>query len=458
MSGSRGQAFTGVFDTETTKILPSSEVTHLHLLRHGEVGDLTLRMVRGQMDVPLSPRGRHQQRELARWFAGTEPRPDRLFTSDLVRCTELAGELGALVRRAPEVDRRLREQSMGRWEGHTWEEVTRAEPSAVTAYWEDYFRARPTGGESVADLEARVLGWWRETLARHRGERLAVVTHIGAIRVLVCHFLGLAGSQALRFAPATASHTHIMLGAAGAVVSAIGERPWSFAAESAQAIVAEVLQAPATAERSVARGSRSDCDTRETMPLRKARVTLPRPKIALSGSAGTGKTTLGRRLAAELGLVFLEERMRRRLESGFDLHGLTPQAWRALMDEDWSAQRAAEEGALEGFVSDRSSLDFAAFWLHYGLHEDVGPTEAWMERMAAGARHYDRILLFPWGGLPLEHDGVRSTNRWTQLRFQTILEGVLERFARPGAVVRVPPTDDFERRMSFVLEALRVSG
>ena len=176
-------------------------------------------------------------------------------------------------------------------------------------------------------------------------------------------------------------------------------------------------------------------------------------RIGLSGSAGTGKTTLGRRLAHELGVPFLAERMRERLERGFDVHGLSPADWRALIAEDWDAQRAAEERA-GAFVADRSSLDYAAFWLHYGLHEEAEPTDAWMERMFADARRYDRILLFPWGRLPLAADGIRSTNRWTQLRFQTVLEGLAERFAPPEILLRVPATDDLEQRVAFVLAEL----
>ena len=181
------------------------------------------------------------------------------------------------------------------------------------------------------------------------------------------------------------------------------------------------------------------------------------PRIALSGSAGTGKTTLGRRLARELGVVFLEERMRERLEQGFDVHGLSPADWRALIAEDWEAQRAAEERA-GAFVADRSSLDYAAFWLHYGLHDEVDTTEAWMERMFAEAGRYERIVLFPWGRLPLKDDGIRSTNRWTQLRFQSVLEGIAERFAPPGVLLRVPDSDDLEVRVASVLRGIAERG
>jgi hypothetical protein len=53
-------------------------------------------------------------------------------------------------------------------------------------------------------------------------------------------------------------------------------------------------------------------------------------------------------------------------------------------------------------------------------------------------------------------DGVRSTNRFTQLRFQTILEGLVERYARTS-VVPVSRAPDFEPRVSAVLAALQRS-
>ena len=53
-------------------------------------------------------------------------------------------------------------------------------------------------------------------------------------------------------------------------------------------------------------------------------------KLALSGSAGTGKTTLGRRLAAETGLPYVPEGMREWLERpGADIHTLGESGLRA---------------------------------------------------------------------------------------------------------------------------------
>lgn len=188
------------------------------------------------------------------------------------------------------------------------------------------------------------------------------------------------------------------------------------------------------------------------MDVERALVSATR--IAMSGSAGTGKTTLGRRYAEEHGLCYVEEGMRRRIEGGFKLYELDERGHRELMREMWSEQREAEERATQGFVSDRSSVDFAAFWLHYNLVDAEDETREFLDEMAACEARYEAVLLLPWGALPLNADGVRSTNRWLQLKYQTLVEGLHARWTRPERLHRIPSTDDFEARLSFVREAL----
>jgi broad specificity phosphatase PhoE/nicotinamide riboside kinase len=412
MRPASGQAFDGRFDPSAARIVPSRALIEVNLVRHGAVQALDSRVVRGQLDSALAPEGLRQHAALARWLI-PRLRPDtRVFSSDLVRCRDLAERLG----RPVGFDARLREQHMGAWEGRSWQSITEDDPERVRAYWSDYAKTPPPGGESLTELSQRGQGFWDEH-SRNDGS-IVLVTHIGVIRSLVCHWFGLPLDSALRLSPATASVTQVLLSEAGAVLNSLGERPWTFEAAAA----APSVEGP--------------------------------PRLALSGSAGTGKTTLGRRLAQELGVPFLEERMRARLEAGFDLHRLSPEDWRQLIRSDWEAQRREQELCAQGFVADRSSLDYAAFWLHYHLHEDSARTAAFIEEMAREAQHYQRILLCPHGALPLVDDGVRSTNPWTQLRFQSILEGLIRRHADPAQVFAVPDSADFGLRVQAVLAEL----
>ena len=191
MTSERGQAAGESFDPTTQEELPATEVTRLHLLRHGEVESFGERVVRGQLDAALSSEGERQHARLASWFARNEPGVAHLYTSDLRRCRSLAERLGPKIGLTPVVDPRLREMSMGEWQGRTWADVNAEDAERVHAYWDDYTRVRPPGGESLLDLSARVVDWWNAVFEDVRGQRVAIVTHIGVIRVLTYHLMGI---------------------------------------------------------------------------------------------------------------------------------------------------------------------------------------------------------------------------------------------------------------------------
>ena len=105
-------------------------------------------------------------------------------------------------------------------------------------------------------------------------------------------------------------------------------------------------------------------------------------------------------------------------------------------------------GAERG--SDRSPADFAAFWLHYGFGED-NETEAFFERTALDSELVDFSIMLPWGAIPLVDDGVRLTDRWRQLQFQTVVEGIARRFFEDDSFVEVPgDLTEVEARIDWV--------
>ncbi|WP_340375377.1 histidine phosphatase family protein [Streptomyces sp. SS7] len=118
----------------------------------------------------------------ARAAAGSLPAAVRVVLSPSVRCRETAAALG--LDGVEEGD--LAGLDVGRWRGLTLAEVGAAEPQEVGRWLADP-DAAPHGGESVADLCARVERWLR-TAAGTAGHTVAVVepeiVRAVAVRVL----------------------------------------------------------------------------------------------------------------------------------------------------------------------------------------------------------------------------------------------------------------------------------
>jgi probable phosphoglycerate mutase len=92
----------------------------------------------------------------------------------------------------------LREQSYGSWERLTADEARQRDPKRFAA-WSAGQRIAPPAGETLSAVRQRVVACVCELAARHMGESVVLVAHVGPIKALLCTALDLPLSGARRF-------------------------------------------------------------------------------------------------------------------------------------------------------------------------------------------------------------------------------------------------------------------
>lgn len=156
----------------------------LVLLRHGRTSWNAEHRFQGQADPPLDDIGRAQAYEVAAIIAAM--RPTLLVSSDLERARQTAAVVGEAVGLLPVLEPRLRERSLGHWEGLTLGEVAARYPDEY-AEWAAGQDVSRRGGETrleVADRAARAFAELPEA------ELTVLVLHGGTSMALTNALLG----------------------------------------------------------------------------------------------------------------------------------------------------------------------------------------------------------------------------------------------------------------------------
>jgi len=164
-------------------------MTTLMLIRHGETAWNADGRFQGQCDTPLNATGRAQAAQAARALAHHQF--DNIYTSDLARAAETARIIAAPHGMQPIADTRLREAFFGDWEGLTAAEIDARWPDILAAWRADALRTRPTGGETLEQVQARMLDFLQDALTRHPEGNVGIIGHGGSLRAIIAHALGI---------------------------------------------------------------------------------------------------------------------------------------------------------------------------------------------------------------------------------------------------------------------------
>lgn len=191
------------------------------LIRHAAHLDLDVRLSGRRPGVDLSEAGRVQADVLGRRLSGMGV--TSVTCSPLERTVATAKAVAAACAlQAPPPVEALNEIDFGEWTGRAL--ASFGDDAGWRAWNEERHLARPPGGESMAEAQARIARWLPKMAAAHAGETIAVVTHADMIRAAVADVLGLSLDKLLRFDIDPASITTVVMGDWGAKLVRLNEK------------------------------------------------------------------------------------------------------------------------------------------------------------------------------------------------------------------------------------------
>ena len=177
-------------------------------------------------------------------------------------------------------------------------------------------------------------------------------------------------------------------------------------------------------------------------------------RVALSGSAGIGKTTLARQLAEYYRVPLIAEGVREYLRE----KGLTLQEARALSLYDFQTAIWQRHSYLtqthSDFIADRSFVDFLVY-ASYHISPEANWLPEYINDVASHAFDYDLIIILPFGNFPLVSDGTRETNSLYQRDIHRSILETAERYAGNVCKLVGMPDKYFELAVAAIEAIMR---
>ncbi|CAH0526119.1 histidine phosphatase family protein [Vibrio hippocampi] len=163
----------------------------------------------GQTDIDVLP---HEQQSLLSNLVESSVKFERVISSPLVRCAELATLIEQRYQVPIEFDENIQEMNFGDYDGLTFDQMSAEQWQLMEQFWRHPAKVTLPNGESLAQFQARVVHAWQQ-IQQRQGNSL-ILAHGGVIRIIIAHILGLDWQQPQLYANLhidNGSATHIQI-------------------------------------------------------------------------------------------------------------------------------------------------------------------------------------------------------------------------------------------------------
>ncbi len=158
--------------------------TKLLVIRHGQSTANLESLFAGHYDAALTELGQKQAQCTADYLKDTHI--DVLYASDLSRAQCTALPIATSHKLPLRIDRDLREMFFGDIEGVPLPEYEKTNPEFVRQWVKDFTKLEIPGGESAAELLARVNTVLDKIVHENKGKTVCIVTHGNTLRAMCC--------------------------------------------------------------------------------------------------------------------------------------------------------------------------------------------------------------------------------------------------------------------------------
>jgi broad specificity phosphatase PhoE len=168
--------------------------TTIYLVRHG-ANDVLQNSIAGRAPgISLNEQGRAEAGRAAAFLA--RKRVQRIVSSPMERARETASPLARLTGLTIETWQEFNEIDFGDWTGRTFAEL---DPLNSWKRWNAHRSAGTApNGESMIEVQARVVAGMERLRRDNRGQSVAVFSHGDLIRSAILHYLGMSMDLVLR--------------------------------------------------------------------------------------------------------------------------------------------------------------------------------------------------------------------------------------------------------------------
>ena len=169
--------------------MENSKKTRLYLIRHGETLWNRAGKYQGWTNISLSEEGVEQAKLLGKRFQYLPL--DRIYVSPLDRALATAQEIANVKGIPITINEYFKEINFGEWEGYTIPELTEKFGKPYIDFFKNPFEHPMPGEGSFQNVGKRAMAGYEEIMKNHKGEKIAIVSHGGLLRVLLVELLGL---------------------------------------------------------------------------------------------------------------------------------------------------------------------------------------------------------------------------------------------------------------------------